>query len=364
MDFSFSEEQDITAELARSIFDKACASDRQRLLELAGSRFDSDLWHTLGTSGLLSFGVPEAFGGDGLGSLEMFTVLVEGGRRVAPVPLYTHAPAAVLLAELGSAEIQADILPRLSGGTVLTVAVAEPHARTQRTPATRAVRDGDAYLLHGEKTLVAAGDIAEVILVTATTEDGPAVFAVRAGSDGLELQEQHLSDGDRQSRLLLDDVRVPAADILGAGAADRLVDLLTVAACAWLAGLTNAALHLTVDYAKQREQFGRAIGSFQAVAHRLADGYIDSTAQDLTLWAAAWRVSKNLPAELEISTAKWWASEAAHRIAHSAIHIHGGVGVDLDGYLHRYFTAAKRFEFYLGGASEHARRIGDVLAAG
>ena len=362
MDFSFSEEQHIAAELARSIFDKACTSDRQRELELAGSRFDSGLWQTLGGAGLLSFGVPEALGGDGLGSMEMFTVLVEGGRRVAPVPLHTHAPAALLIAELGSAELQADILPRLTDGIVLTVAVAEPHASTPRAPSTRAIRDGEAYLLHGEKTLVAAGDIAEVILVTATTDDGPAVFAVRAGADGIELQEQRLSDGDRQSRLLLNGVRVPTADMLDVGAADRLLDVLTVAACAWLAGLTNEALNLTVDYAKEREQFGRAIGSFQAVAHRLADGYIDSTAQDLTLWAAAWRVAKNLPAELEISTAKWWASEAAHRIAHSAIHIHGGVGVDMDGYLHRYFTAATRFEFYLGGAPEHARRIGDVLA--
>jgi alkylation response protein AidB-like acyl-CoA dehydrogenase len=128
-------------------------------------------------------------------------------------------------------------------------------------------------------------------------------------------------------------------------------------------GIVKGALDLTAQYAKTREQFGRAIGTFQAVSQRLADGYIDVLGAELTLWQAAWRLEEGLPAETEVATAKLWAADAGHRVAHTTVHVHGGVGIDLDGEAHRYFTAAKLFEFLLGGTTDQARRIGRVLAA-
>ena len=109
-------------------------------------------------------------------------------------------------------------------------------------------------------------------------------------------------------------------------------------------------------------QFGRPIGSFQAVAQRLADAYIDVEAVRLTMWQAAWRLAAGLPAETEVATAKFWAADAGHRVAHAAVHVHGGVGIDIDHPLHRYFVAAKRAEFELGGATAQLRRIGAALA--
>jgi alkylation response protein AidB-like acyl-CoA dehydrogenase len=109
-------------------------------------------------------------------------------------------------------------------------------------------------------------------------------------------------------------------------------------------------------------QFGRPIGSFQAVAQRLADAYIDVEAVRLTMWQAAWRLSAGLPCETEVATAKFWAADAGHRVAHTAVHVHGGVGIDTDHPLHRYFVAAKRLEFALGGATTQLRRIGAALA--
>ena len=128
-------------------------------------------------------------------------------------------------------------------------------------------------------------------------------------------------------------------------------------------GVTEGALALTASYAKTREQFGRPIGTFQAVSQRLADGFIDVLAQRLTLWQAVWRLQEGLPASTEVAVAKLWAADAGHRLAHTTVHVHGGVGIDLDGDAHRYFTTAKRFEFLFGGATDQALTIGRALAS-
>ena len=118
--------------------------------------------------------------------------------------------------------------------------------------------------------------------------------------------------------------------------------------------MLERALELTAAYAREREQFGRPIGSFQAVAQRLADAYIDVEAVRLTMWEAAWRVAERLPAPAEIATAKFWAADAGHRVAHTAVHVHGGTGIDVDAPTHRYFIAAKRNEFTLGARDRPA----------
>jgi acyl-CoA dehydrogenase len=128
--------------------------------------------------------------------------------------------------------------------------------------------------------------------------------------------------------------------------------------------VTARALELTADYARERIQFGKPIGGFQAVAQRLADAYIDCEAVRLTMWQAAWRLAEGLPCAAEIATAKFWAADAGHRVAHTAVHVHGGVGIDLSHPAHRYFTAAKHCEFMLGGATLQLRRLGAELAGG
>ena len=172
---------------------------------------------------------------------------------------------------------------------------------------------------------------------------------------------QKTSDGDLAARVELTDARgEPLGD---ADAATRLGQLLVLAACAEQLGVTEGALALTSAYAKEREQFGRPIGTFQAVSQRLADGYIDVLGQGLTLWQAAWRLSEGLPAGTELAVAKLWAADAGHRLAHTTVHVHGGVGIDLDGEAHRFFTTAKRFEFAYGGTTGQALHIGRALAS-
>ncbi|MDO9455660.1 acyl-CoA dehydrogenase family protein, partial [Nocardioides sp.] len=240
---------------------------------------------------------------------------------------------------------------------VLTAAVAEERSHLPARP-TVVVRDGR---LGGTKVVVRAGAVAGAFLVTASTDEGTGVFLVDAAAEGVSTVEGHSSDRDLVVRLDLDGT--PAEPLGGTETATRLAQLLTICAAAEQLGVTEGALHLTAAYAKTREQFGRPIGTFQAVSQRLADGYIDVLAQRLTLWQAVWRLSEGLPADTEVATAKLWAADAGHKLAHTTVHVHGGVGIDMDGEAHRYFTTAKRFEFLFGGATEQALAVGRALAA-
>ncbi|WP_235738690.1 acyl-CoA dehydrogenase family protein [Nocardioides alcanivorans] len=366
MDFTFTPEQDEAAELAARIVGDLATPERMRTVERAGDRFDPELWKALADAGLLSLTVPEEYGGAGLGLVEAARVLIEIGRGVAPVPAAVHVPAAVAVAEFGNDKQKQEWLAGAADGSrVLTAAVSEALDFLPGHPTTTAAPHEGGHLVTGAKTLVRAGHRADLFLVTASTPTGSAVLMVTPGDDGVTLEEQHTSDGDVTTLLQLDDVRLGAERLLGAAdgvAAERLGQLLTVCATAEQLGVVRGAVRLTAEYAKTREQFGRPIGTFQAVSQRLADGYIDALFEELCLWQAVWRLQEGLPAATEVAVAKLWAADAGHKIAHTTVHVHGGVGIDLDGEAHRYFTAAKRFEFSFGGATEQALAIGRALA--
>jgi alkylation response protein AidB-like acyl-CoA dehydrogenase len=360
MDFTLPPEAEEAAALAATILKDHTGTERLTQVEAAGNRFDPVLWNALGDAGLLSLTTPESHDGAGLGFLELCRVLVEVGRTVAPAPLATDSVARLLLAEHGTDDQQLAAY----AASVLSCAIAEEHEHAPTAPTTTAAPDGTEYVLTGTKYLVHAATAASAFLVTASAPDGTGVFLVDADSPGMQLREQMLSDGDAVGLIELSGVRVAADRRVGdAVAAQRLVDLLTVASCAVQLGVTEGALTLTAEYAKVREQFDRPIGTFQAVSQRLADGYIDTRFLALTVWQAAWRLAEGLPAAEAIATAKLWASDAGHRIAHTTVHIHGGVGVDMDGEAHRYFTAGTRYDFEYGGATEQALRLGKLLAA-
>jgi len=360
MDFTLPPEAEEAAALAATILKDHTKTERLVEVEAAGNRFDPVLWKALGDAGLLSLTTPESHDGAGLGFLELCRVLVEVGRTVAPAPLATDSVVRLFLAEHGTEDQQQSAY----ACDVLSAAIAEEHEHAPTIPTTTAALEGGEYVLTGTKYLVPAATVAKAFLVPATTSDGPAVFLVDAETAGLTIGEQHLSDGDVAGLIELDGVRIPADRRVGDGeAAQRLVDLLTVASCAVQLGITEGAITLTAEYAKVREQFDRPIATFQAVSQRLADGYIDTRFLALTVWQAAWRLAEGLPAEEAIATAKLWAADAGHRIAHTTVHIHGGVGVDMDGEAHRYFTAATRYDFEYGGATEQALRLGKLLAA-
>ncbi len=387
MDFTQNEDQRELAALTRKILADRVTQERLREVEAGGDRFDPALWADLASSGVLAATLPQAAGGAGLGLLEQCAVLTEIGRAVAPAPyLASVVLGAGAIARFGTADQRrrwAEAAGR--GELVLTAALSEEDGDDPCAPAVRAVRvvrgtgtgqgaggagtgqGAGGWVLSGIKTAVLAGPRADLMLVPAATADGVTVFLVAPADVGVTVQPQHVADGDADGRLVLagvalDDDRVLGSPADGAQITDWLAARATVGLCAQQLGVVERALELTAEYARNRIQFGRPIGSFQAVAQRLADAYIDVEAVRLTMWQAAWRLVSGLPCETEIATAKFWAADAGHRVAHTAVHVHGGAGIDLDGPVHRYFTAAMRGEFTLGGATAQLRRIGAALA--
>jgi acyl-CoA dehydrogenase len=361
MDFSLSEAQLELAGLGRKILTERDTPERQ--------------WADLASAGVLAAALPEALGGAGLGLLEQCAVLAEIGRAISPVP---YLPSVVLgagaIASFGTAgQWHRWGVPATDGSLVLTAALAEEDGDDPSSPSVRAERVGGRWRLSGVKTLVPSATLADLVLVPASGPDGVLVFLVEPSDDGVTVQPQSLADGADAGRLVLDGVglddgRVLAGAGRGAEITNWLVSRATVGVCAMQAGVLERALELTAEYARSREQFGRPIGSFQAVAQRLADAYIDVEAVRLTMWQAAWLLAAGQPGDPEVdaavASAKFWAADAGHRVAHTAVHVHGGMGIDTSYPVHRYFVAAKRAEFTLGGATAQLRRLGDVLAQG
>jgi len=184
---------------------------------------------------------------------------------------------------------------------------------------------------------------------------------------GVGRQRQDTTTGTPEALVTLDGVRLGGDAVLGPvdeGTVLRfLVEHATVAACAVMAGLTAEAVRMTGEYTTAREQFGRPIATFQAVGQRAADAYVDAHAIRLTMLQAAWRLANGAPADREVAIAKYWASAGGQRVVHAAQHLHGGMGVDRDYPLHRYFLLAKQLELYLGGASRQLLALGRILAA-
>jgi 3-oxocholest-4-en-26-oyl-CoA dehydrogenase beta subunit len=373
MDFSRTEAQEELAGLTRQILDRRAAAGSPAEGFDTGAfdtgAFDAEGWAELAGAGVLAAGLPEALGGDGVGLLEHCSVLAEIGRAVAPLPyLASIVLGAGALARFAPPEQQRRWAePAGRGEVILTAALAEDDGDDPCAPAARARAVADRWVLSGAKTTVPAAEQAGLFLVPAATEPGgTAVFLVTPDDVGVTVTAQQVTGGAAAGRLELDGVELAAGRLLGAPdgqVASWLASHATVGLCAQQLGVVERALELTAEYARSRVQFGRPIGAFQAVAQRLADAYVDVEAVRLTMWQAAWRLAAGLPSETEIATAKFWAADAGHRVAHTAVHVHGGVGIDTSYPLHRYFTAAKAGEFALGGATTQLRRIGAALAS-
>ncbi|MDP9117944.1 MAG: acyl-CoA dehydrogenase family protein [Actinomycetota bacterium] len=365
MDFAISETQRELGDLTRRILTDQVTPSRLRAVEQSGAHFDRELWTALADAGVLAACLPETVDGGGLDLLEQCSVLLELGRSVAPAPyLECIVLGAAAIAHFGTDEQRTRwARPAAAGQLMLTAALTEDLAESAEAPATQAARTATGWSITGSKVIVPSGTIAQVFLVPATTAEGVAVFIVDADQAGVVLERQQVLDGDSVVSLELNAVEVGPDRYLGEpDLLHWMVARATVGQCARQLGVLERALELTAAYARERQQFGRPIGSFQAVGQRLADAYIDVEAVRLTMWEAAWRVAEPLPSAAEIATAKFWASDAGHRVAHTAVHIHGGTGIDVDAPLHRYFVAAKRCEFTYGSATAQLRILGAELA--
>ncbi|EUA00967.1 acyl-CoA dehydrogenase, C-terminal domain protein [Mycobacterium kansasii 732] len=322
------------------------------------------MWGKLIDADILTSAAAPSLGGDGFGVLEQVAVLVALGHQLAAVPyLESVMLAAGALVRFGSEELQQGWgVPAVSGSKILTVAL-DGEMGEGPVQAVRAAGAVAGYRLTGTRTQVGYGPVADAFLVPVETDSGTVVLLVAADDPGVTVTALQTTGLGSVGHLTLDGVAVDGSRLIGRS--DALVWLRTIYALgrsAFQLGVLERGLQMTAEYARTREQFDRPIGSFQAVGQRLADGYIDVKGLRLTLTQAAWKVAEDLPAELDVASAAFWAADAGHRVAHTIVHVHGGVGVDTDHPVHRYFLAAKETEFALGGATRQLRQIGRELA--
>jgi alkylation response protein AidB-like acyl-CoA dehydrogenase len=383
MDFTYSEEQEAVRQLAGQIFNDRVTHERLKELEAgAGDEgpIDRELWKELASAGLLGIHLSEDIGGAGLDFVAACLVVEAAGRTAAYVPVVeTMVYGAVPIATFGTdAQRKTWLTGVAAGETILTAALAELNGEVilpgGTEPATTATANGDgSWSLTGTKACVPAAFVADAILVPArsTAADGAVtglgVFIVDPKAPGVTLVRQSTTTGRPEAIVELAGVEVPADGLLGetsngAAVVNAITEFATTALCVLEAGACAAALELTAEYTKTRVQFEKPIATFQAVGQRAADAYVDTEAIRLTAWQAASRLASGLPASAEIAVAKFWAAEGGQRVVHAASHLHGGVGVDRDYPLHRYFLLTRQIELTLGSANESLRRLGRILA--
>ncbi len=372
MDFHYREEDGAVAALARQILEDHATREGLVRHEASGAAWDETLWAALASSDLLGTAIPEEYGGSGLDFLALCLLVQETGRTVAPVPLF---PALVLgalpLSRFGTAAQKESWLPAIARGTrIVTAALAEYGSSDPEAPQTRAVAVADGFRLRGLKTNVPVAGQASHVLVPARLEDGSiGLFFVEPDGDGVTVTAQETSDGQAHGQIELVDAPVGlddrlAADVDGGVALRWITERAVVARCMMQLGVTERALEMTAAYTRERVQFDRPIGSFQAVHQRAADAYIQVEAIRLSAQEAAWRLAQELPSAEHVAVAKYWAAEGGQFAAYACQHLHGGIGIDMDYTLHRYFTWAIQGEHELGSARHHLERLGARIAAG
>jgi alkylation response protein AidB-like acyl-CoA dehydrogenase len=370
VEFGFSEEQEeLRKAVRRFLEDKSPVSEVRRLMETTEG-YDPAVWSQMADQlGLQSLAIPDEYGGAGFGYVELGIVFEEMGRSLLCAPYFsTVGLAAAALLSSGDEASMKTYLPGIAGGeTIATLALTEDSGRWDLEAVTCTARaDGDRYRLDGHKMFVIDGHVADLVLVVARTEAGLSLLAVAGDADGLSRTALHTMDQTRkQARLEFSGTpaRLVGADGAAAEGISRALDLAAVALAAEQVGGAQRVLEMSVEYAKTRIQFGRPIGSFQAIKHKCADMLLEVESAKSAAYYAEWAAAEGSD-ELPVvaSLAKAYCSEAYFHAAAENIQIHGGIGFTWEHDAHLYFKRAKSSELVLGDPAYHrellAQRIG------
>lgn len=371
MDISLSEEQELLQGSARDFLQQECPIRLVRAMEEDERGFDLNLWKQMGDLGWLGLVLPEEYGGSEATLMDLVVLLEEFGRALVPGPFVpTVLQVGLPLLWAGSEEQKRMYLPKLAQGELIAaMAWHEPSATSQ--PAgieTAATQQGDNYVLHGTKLCVPYAHVADWLLIVArsasgaTPADGLTLFLVDAKSPGIVITKLGTIADDHQCEVVLNDVRVPSSQVLGEpgegwAIVERVSQYGAVAKCAEMVGIAHQAFELSVNYAKTRVQFGRPIGSFQAIKHKLANMVIDVDGSRYVTYQAAWLLTEGLPADREIAVAKSWTNEACRRVVKDAQQVHGGIGYTKEYDLQLYTRRAKAAEIAFDDSDIHREAL-------
>ena len=370
MNFAFSEEQEELRKVVKDFLNAKSPETAVRELMETESGYDPAVWSQMGEQlGLQGLIIPEEFGGSGYSYVELIVVLEEMGRRLLCAPYFsTVVLAANTLIHSGDDAAKAEYLPGIaSGETIATLAFTEPNGKWDASGITaEATKSGDGWVINGEKSFVLDGATASLVLVAARTAGEISLFAVDGSASGLTRTALSTMDQTRkQAKLTFADVpaRLIGAEGKGWDVLSRVLDLAAVALAAEQVGGAQECLETAVQYAKDRVQFGRPIGSFQAIKHKCADMLLEVESAKSAAYYAGWcaaELNDELPSVA--SLAKSYVSEAYFHTTAENIQIHGGIGFTWEHPAHLYFKRAKSSELLFGDPTYHrellAQRIG------
>ena len=375
MDLALSERQEMLKTTARELLDKECPRSYVREMEADEKGYSPQLWKKIAGLGWLGLPFPEEYGGSDRSFLDLAVLLEEMGRACLPGPFFsTVVLSGLLLLDGANREQNAELLPKIaSGDLIVTLALTEPSNTYEASGvALKASPEGPGFVLSGTKLFVSDAHIADYIICVARTKDtatkgnGITLFLVDSGSAGLSTTLLNTIGGDKQSEVIFDKVKVSRDSIIGKldkgwPVIERTIERAAIGKCAEMVGGGQQVIEMVVSHAKERQQFGHPIGSFQAIQFHCASMLTDVDISRYLTCEAAWKIDEGLPHSMEVAIAKAGVGDAYHRVVALGHQVIGGIGYKEDHDMHLYFNRAKAAELLFGRADFYREKIAQEL---
>ena len=375
MNFKYSEQQDMLRTMAREFLATECPKSRTRELEKDARGYDPGTWKRMAELGWQGLLLPAEYDGSGADFMDLVVLMEEMGRNILPGPFFsTVALAALPIMDYGSKDQQARYLPAIAcGQTVWTLALDEDPADCDYARiSTSARQEDESYLLNGEKTLVPCAGVADYMLVAARirrgriADKGLTLFIVDMKEPGIEVEAIPTITGETLYQVRFKDVKLDGADVLGAAGAGedmlgRILDKAALLKCAEVCGACQSLLEMSVTYAGERKQFGKPIGTFQVIQHRLVDMMIQVEGLQHLVYQAGWMMSAGMDCSAQIAMAKVKANEVYQRAALDGIRVHGAIGFSLDHDAGLYYRRVLASKFFPRDAGHYLEKVAEGI---
>jgi alkylation response protein AidB-like acyl-CoA dehydrogenase len=375
MDFGLTEEQKILRKSARDFLEVECPASVVKKMAEDEKGYSPQLWQKMARLGWQGLVFPGQYGGGGGTFLDLIILLEETGRALLPGPLLTTILGGTIILESGSEGQKAGLLPGIiNGDIIISLALTEPSMRYPGSSlATRAVARNGRYIINGVKLFVPMAHVADYLICAARTngdvkkDNGITSFIIDAKSPGITYTQLKTMGYDTQYEVLFDNLAVLAENILGEYdrgweyITRKLLPMAILGQCAEMNGGAQKVIEMTVEYAKERVTFGRALGSYQAIQHLCSDMLMALESARVLTYEAAWKICRGLPCDLEVSMAKYKANECYMRVVRTGTQVQGGVSIIVDHDMPLYFRRAKATEITLGDSDFHLELIARQL---
>jgi len=362
MNLDLTEEQEMLRTSARDFLTNECPKTLVRELEEDEKGYSPEMWRKMAELGWMGLVLPEEYDGMGMGFMDLIILLQEMGRNILPGPFFcTVVTGSLPILFAGTEQQKKEFLPKVAGGDmILTMALTEPNALYGAVGVeTKAESQGDGFVINGTKLFVENAHIADYIICVARTkegtspEEGITMFLVDAKSPGIKCEVIPTVGADKLCEVVFDNVSVPRENVLGElntgwSLVVKILEHATIAKCAEMVGGAEASLDMTLAYVKEREQYGRPIGSFQVIQHYCANMWTKVDTSRSILYLAAWKLAEGLPASMEVAVAKGWINDSYLFVTERAVQCHGAIGTTRDHDIGLYYRRAKSTEVAFG----------------